>query len=155
MFLAEAKREDWDAHDPTLISEGLFAAANIFSTLKLIYIFTTNPHLGPLQISLGRMVIDILKFLFIALLVCFSYSCGVNQLYWYYAEARSRECEVCLANNETRAECKTQCDRALAKCVFVNVYLTQCFRYTDWQQSSLTTDVFDLSADFTSYGSAY
>ena len=114
-YLAEAMREDWDALDPTLISEGLFAAANIFSTLKLIYIFTSNPHLGPLQISLGRMINDILKFAFILFLVCFSYSCGVNQLYWYYAEERSRECEVCLANNETRTECKMQCDRALAK----------------------------------------
>ncbi|ESN98767.1 hypothetical protein HELRODRAFT_66730 [Helobdella robusta] len=95
---AYADRKSWDAYDPTLISEGLFASANIFSCLKLIYIFTVNPHLGPLQISLGRMVIDILKFLFIALLVCFSYSCGVNQLYWYYAEVKSRECSVCEAN---------------------------------------------------------
>lgn len=79
-------RRTWDAYDPALISEALFASANIFSCLKLIFIFTVNPHLGPLQISLGRMVIDILKFLLIALLVCFSYSCGVNQLYWYYAE---------------------------------------------------------------------
>jgi hypothetical protein len=54
-------RERWDPWDPTLISEGLFAAANIFSSLKLVYIFTINPHLGPLQISIGRMIFDILK----------------------------------------------------------------------------------------------
>lgn len=53
---AYAPRDEWDAFDPNLISEGLFAAANIFSSLKLIYMFTVNPHLGPLQISLGRMV---------------------------------------------------------------------------------------------------
>ena len=45
-------REDWDTWDPTLISEGLFAAANIFSSLKLVYIFSVNPYLGPLQVSL-------------------------------------------------------------------------------------------------------
>ena len=33
-----------------LISEGLFAAANIFSNLKLVYIFSVNPYLGPLQV---------------------------------------------------------------------------------------------------------
>ncbi|XP_014679441.1 PREDICTED: transient receptor potential-gamma protein-like [Priapulus caudatus] len=60
--LAFAPRKDWDAYDPTLISEGLFAAANIFSSLKLVHIFTVNPYLGPLQISLGRMVFDIMKF---------------------------------------------------------------------------------------------
>ena len=58
---ANLSREDWDAFDPNLVSEGLFAAANIFSTLKLVYIFTVNPHLGPLQITLGRMVMDIMK----------------------------------------------------------------------------------------------
>ena len=93
MFIS---REDWDAWDPTLISEvicfmilidrktslklfdstphnfcpivnfkatlqlpssvhcalvqGLFAAANIFSSLKLVYIFSVNPYLGPLQV---------------------------------------------------------------------------------------------------------
>jgi len=113
--LARATRDKWDAYDPTLISEGLFAAANIFSSLKVIYIFTVNPHLGPLQISLGRMVIDIMKFLFIALLVCFSYSCGVNQLYWYYAEERTRNCTACLLTKVNPADCK--CDRTLAKSV--------------------------------------
>ena len=115
--IAYAKREFWDATDPTLISEGLFAAANIFSSLKLIYIFTINPHLGPLQISLGRMIIDILKFSFIALLVCFSYSCGVNQLYWYYAEERTRDCAACEDEypREQREKCTQKCDRTLAK----------------------------------------
>jgi transient receptor potential cation channel subfamily C protein 4 len=54
-------REKWDPWDPTLISEGIFACANIFSSLKLVYIFTINPYLGPLQISLGRMIFDIMK----------------------------------------------------------------------------------------------
>ena len=30
--------------------QGLFAAANIFSSLKLVYIFSVNPYLGPLQV---------------------------------------------------------------------------------------------------------
>ena len=58
---ADKSREEWDPWDPTLISEGLFAAANIFSSLKLVYIFTIHPHLGPLQISIGKMIFDIFK----------------------------------------------------------------------------------------------
>lgn len=57
-------------------AEGLFAAANIFSALKLVHLFSINPHLGPLQISLGRMVIDIVKFLIIYTLVLFAFACG-------------------------------------------------------------------------------
>ena len=32
--------------------QGLFAAANIFSSLKLVYIFSVNPYLGPLQVEM-------------------------------------------------------------------------------------------------------
>jgi transient-receptor-potential-like protein len=69
-------RENWEPFDPQLIAEGLFAAANIFSALKLVHLFSINPHLGPLQISLGRMVIDIVKFFFIYSLVLFAFACG-------------------------------------------------------------------------------
>ena len=92
-------RKHWDAYDPNLLSEGLFAAANIFSTLKLVYTFTINPHLGPLSISLGRMVMDIMKFIIFYLLVLFAFSCGINQLYWYYAEMRKTECVDNHGNN--------------------------------------------------------
>jgi hypothetical protein len=84
-----------------LLSEGAFAAGMIFryvhfsfkvlynkilkiinnlpsvlSFLKLVHIFSVNPHLGPLQISLGRMIIDIIKFFFIYTLVLFAFGCG-------------------------------------------------------------------------------
>lgn len=73
---AHLPREHWDTWDPMLISEGLFAAANIFSNLKLVYIFSVNPYLGPLQVSLSRMVMDILKFTSLFFLVLFAFSCG-------------------------------------------------------------------------------
>ncbi|XP_045534046.1 transient receptor potential-gamma protein [Papilio machaon] len=85
-------REKWDAWDPMLLSEGLFSAANIFSSLKLVYIFSVNPHLGPLQVSLSRMVLDILKFFVLDILVIFAFSCGLNQLLWYYAEMEKKRC---------------------------------------------------------------
>ncbi|GBP17800.1 Transient-receptor-potential-like protein [Eumeta japonica] len=87
-------REQWDAFDPQLIAEGLFAAANIFSALKLVHLFSINPHLGPLQISLGRMVIDIVKFFFIYSLVLFAFACGLNQLLWYFADLEKKKCYV-------------------------------------------------------------
>ncbi|CAG5005968.1 unnamed protein product [Parnassius apollo] len=87
-------REKWDAWDPMLLSEGLFSAANIFSSLKLVYIFSVNPHLGPLQVSLSRMVLDILKFFVLDILVIFAFSCGLNQLLWYYAEMEKKRCTI-------------------------------------------------------------
>ncbi|XP_015596997.1 transient receptor potential protein [Cephus cinctus] len=85
-------RDQWDAYDPMLLSEGAFAAGMIFSFLKLVHIFSVNPHLGPLQISLGRMIIDIIKFFFIYTLVLFAFGCGMNQLMWYYADLEKMKC---------------------------------------------------------------
>ena len=56
-------REEWHAYDPYLISEGLFGAGMISSYLKIVQILSVNPHLGSLQISLGRMVMDIMKWI--------------------------------------------------------------------------------------------
>ncbi|XP_015513289.2 transient-receptor-potential-like protein [Neodiprion lecontei] len=89
---ATIPREEWSDFDPQLVAEGLFSAANIFSALKLVHLFSIDPHLGPLQISLGRMVIDIVKFFFIYTLVLFAFACGLNQLLWYFAELERRKC---------------------------------------------------------------
>lgn len=83
-------RQSWDMWHPTLVAEALFAIANIFSSLRLISLFTANSHLGPLQISLGRMLLDILKFLFIYCLVLLAFANGLNQLYFYYETNESK-----------------------------------------------------------------
>ncbi|CAG2065470.1 unnamed protein product [Timema podura] len=62
------------------------------SALKLVHLFSINPHLGPLQISLGRMVIDIVKFFFIYSLVLFAFACGLNQLLGYFADLERVRC---------------------------------------------------------------
>jgi transient receptor potential cation channel subfamily C member 4 len=103
-------REEWNPFDPYLLAEGMYAAGMIFryntnstpwrsidecsicSVLKLVHVFSINPHLGPLQISLGRMVIDIIKFFCIYILVLFAFACGMNQLLWYYADLEMVRC---------------------------------------------------------------
>ncbi|KAA3678491.1 transient receptor potential cation channel subfamily C member 4 [Paragonimus westermani] len=86
-------RGHWDPFDPILIAECLFAGANIVSTLRLVYIFTISPQLGPLQISLGRMLYDIFKFFCVYLLVIVAFAFGLNQLFWFYANNRARDCK--------------------------------------------------------------
>uniref|UniRef100_A0A8B9H209 Transient receptor potential cation channel, subfamily C, member 5a n=1 Tax=Astyanax mexicanus TaxID=7994 RepID=A0A8B9H209_ASTMX len=88
-------REEWEMWHPTLMAEALFAIANIFSSLRLISLFTANSHLGPLQISLGRMLLDILKFLFIYCLVLLAFANGLNQLYFYYETQAADEPNHC------------------------------------------------------------
>ncbi len=70
----------------------MFGAGMISSFLKLIHIFSINPYLGPLQVSLGKMIIDIAKWLILYVLVLFSFGCGLNQLLWYYADLEKQQC---------------------------------------------------------------
>ncbi|CDW52278.1 transient receptor potential ion channel A [Trichuris trichiura] len=81
-------RTYWKAEEPVLISECLFAVANVFSFARIIYLFQMNPSLGPLQISLGCMLVDIAKFFFIFTLILSSFAIGLVQLYWYYSTER-------------------------------------------------------------------
>eukprot|EP00058_Branchiostoma_floridae_P025912 XP_002611402.1 hypothetical protein BRAFLDRAFT_210686 [Branchiostoma floridae] len=89
-FPMETERKNWPSDDPTLISEGLFAVANVFSFFRVIYLFQTNPHLGPLQITLGSMLLDVGKFLSVFFLIMASFAVGFSQLYGFY-----RDTEVC------------------------------------------------------------
>ena len=54
----------------------MYSLSNLSSSLKLVYIFSVNPYLGPLQVSLSRMVLDIMKFFILYILVLFAFSCG-------------------------------------------------------------------------------
>ncbi|XP_026531283.1 short transient receptor potential channel 4 isoform X1 [Notechis scutatus] len=96
-------RQSWDMWHPTLVAEALFAIANIFSSLRLISLFTANSHLGPLQISLGRMLLDILKFLFIYCLVLLAFANGLNQLYFYYETNEPGRCKGIRCENQNNA----------------------------------------------------
>ncbi|XP_072171069.1 transient-receptor-potential-like protein [Diadema setosum] len=87
MYDPDEYRLDWHPSDPTVLSEGVFAVANVFSFARIIYLFQANPYLGPLQISLGCMLIDIAKFLLIFFLVLFSFACGLNKLYSNYLQS--------------------------------------------------------------------
>ena len=48
--------------------------------------------LPPTQISLGRMIVDIVKFMVLCGLVLFAFGCGLNQLLWYYADLEWHKC---------------------------------------------------------------
>ncbi|XP_040902588.1 short transient receptor potential channel 4b isoform X2 [Toxotes jaculatrix] len=101
-YRGEKSRDSWEMWHPTLVAEALFAIANIFSSLRLICLFTANSHLGPLQISLGRMLLDILKFLFIYCLVLLAFANGLNQLYFYY-ETDDLNCKGIRCNQQNNA----------------------------------------------------
>uniref|UniRef100_A0A8C1MCB4 Transient receptor potential cation channel, subfamily C, member 6a n=1 Tax=Cyprinus carpio TaxID=7962 RepID=A0A8C1MCB4_CYPCA len=84
-------RIDWFPSDPQLVSEGLYAIAVVLSFSRIAYILPANESFGPLQISLGRTVKDIFKFMVIFILVFLAFMIGMFNLYSYYRGAKQNE----------------------------------------------------------------
>ncbi|XP_077197624.1 short transient receptor potential channel 6 isoform X2 [Paroedura picta] len=84
-------RIDWDPSDPQIISEGLYAIAVVLSFSRIAYILPANESFGPLQISLGRTVKDIFKFMVIFIMVFVAFMIGMFNLYSYYMGAKQNE----------------------------------------------------------------
>ncbi|BFZ03481.1 hypothetical protein BsWGS_06520 [Bradybaena similaris] len=83
-YFMEASRFQWDQYDPEIVSDVLFAIANVISFARTTQLMPAFEVLGPLQISLGRMVGDITRFMVLFTLVLFAFMVGLHNLYWYY-----------------------------------------------------------------------
>ncbi|CAG5999675.1 unnamed protein product [Menidia menidia] len=81
-------RIHWMPSDPQLISEGLYSIAVVLSFSRIAYILPANERFGPLQISLGRTVKDIFKFMVIFITVFVAFMVGMFNLYSYYLGAK-------------------------------------------------------------------
>uniref|UniRef100_A0A7N8YQW2 Transient receptor potential cation channel, subfamily C, member 6a n=1 Tax=Mastacembelus armatus TaxID=205130 RepID=A0A7N8YQW2_9TELE len=84
-------RVKWLPSDPQLVSEGLYAIAVVVSFSRIAYILPANESFGPLQISLGRTVKDIFKFMVIFILVFLAFMIGMFNLYSYYQGVKSND----------------------------------------------------------------
>jgi len=73
-YIASATaRFEWKPDDPEIVSDVLFAVANVMSIARTTYLMPAFEVLGPLQISLGRMIGDITRFLVLFTLVSCQY----------------------------------------------------------------------------------
>ncbi|KAF3693251.1 Short transient receptor potential channel 6 [Channa argus] len=84
-------RIKWMPSDPQLVSEGLYAIAVVLSFSRIAYILPANESFGPLQISLGRTVKDIFKFMVIFITVFVAFMVGMFSLYSYYLGAKQND----------------------------------------------------------------
>ncbi|GAV03646.1 hypothetical protein RvY_14040-2 [Ramazzottius varieornatus] len=77
-------RMEWEWDDPVLVAESLFAFATILAFGKLLQIFRVDRRMGPLLISLGKMVFDMIRFLVVYVCVVLSFSTGLSNMYETY-----------------------------------------------------------------------
>ncbi|OQV25244.1 Short transient receptor potential channel 5 [Hypsibius exemplaris] len=84
--LPELTRMEWEWNEPLLIAEGLFGFSTILSFGKLLQIFRVDRSMGPLLISMGKMVFDMVRFLVVYVCIVLSFATGLNHMYETYAD---------------------------------------------------------------------
>lgn len=72
----DLERKYWYKYDPTLIAEGIFCLATIMAFLKLLFICQLDYDLGPLQLSLIKMIKDVGHFIAIFGIILLAFTAG-------------------------------------------------------------------------------
>ncbi|XP_070534325.1 short transient receptor potential channel 4-like [Ptychodera flava] len=85
-------RSEWSSSDPTLIADCVVALANVVSIVKFLRIMVINDYVGPLQISVSKMMNDIIQFMFVFIVIWFAFALGLTQIYWLYSASDKVDC---------------------------------------------------------------
>uniref|UniRef100_A0A8C5P023 Short transient receptor potential channel 2 n=1 Tax=Jaculus jaculus TaxID=51337 RepID=A0A8C5P023_JACJA len=85
-YFTTAERSEWRTEDPQFVAEVLFAITSMLSFTRLAYILPAHESLGTLQISIGRMIDDMIRFMFILMIILTAFLCGLNNIYVPYQE---------------------------------------------------------------------
>ncbi|XP_056140236.1 short transient receptor potential channel 2-like [Lampris incognitus] len=84
VYFTQTVRDEWHQEDPQLIAEVLFAVTSMLSFTRLAYILPAQESLGTLQISIGKMIDDMMRFMFILMIIGTAFLCGINNIYVPY-----------------------------------------------------------------------
>ncbi|XP_037517983.1 short transient receptor potential channel 4 [Rhipicephalus sanguineus] len=84
-------RKDWPSMDSTLIHEALFAVSSVMSVFKLMFYFQESAKLGPLQVSISSMMIEIVRFFFICICIMLAFAFGLTRMYEPYKGMKRTE----------------------------------------------------------------
>ena len=83
-------RSDWSADEPRLWSVVFLAYFYVFVFLGVLGFTRTNSILGPLRITLAKMLRDAIQFFAIFSLILFAFGIGLSELFWYYGSVQNR-----------------------------------------------------------------
>ena len=73
-----------------IVADGIYASATVVAFFHLAHVFQVSSVLGPLQLSLYKMLKDVLKFLAILLLLYIAFATGVAKIYSYYVASQMK-----------------------------------------------------------------
>ena len=74
--------------NPFTVADVLYASGMVMGYFHFTYVFQVNSTLGPLQLSLYRMLKDVLRFLVIFFMLFIAFGAGVVKVYSYYVSSQ-------------------------------------------------------------------
>lgn len=93
-------RPKWNSYEPRLLSEVFLALAYVLLFLRILSLVRADRVLGPLQVTLSRMLINILQFFCIFGLTMFAFGLSLSELYWFYGTDDGKK--LCLTAPEVQ-----------------------------------------------------
>ncbi|XP_038674916.1 transient receptor potential cation channel subfamily C member 2b [Scyliorhinus canicula] len=85
-YFTDIDRHKWNQEDPQMVAEVLFAITSMLSLARLTSILPAHETLGTLQISIGRMIDDMMRFMFLLMIILTAFLCGINNIYVHYVD---------------------------------------------------------------------
>ena len=82
-----------------MISTGFLAWAYVFVFLRVLSLSRTSRIIGPLQVSVAKMLVNVIHFFTIFGLIIFAFALALTELFWYYGTPQSGfDCQPSLDN---------------------------------------------------------
>ncbi|CAF3201574.1 unnamed protein product [Rotaria socialis] len=85
LYWINADRFYWKNGDLQNLAEGFFAMGNVVSVCRICFLLPISAFVGPLQVMLDRMMVDISKWISIILIFFIAFSCSLFFIFSFYA----------------------------------------------------------------------
>lgn len=100
LYWLNADRYYWTSADAQNLAEAFFALGNVFSICRICFLLPIIGFVGPLQVMLERMIIDILKWIVIIIIFFLAFACSLYLIFAHFAI--SLEYQTNVQSNETQ-----------------------------------------------------
>ncbi|CAF0736439.1 unnamed protein product [Adineta ricciae] len=85
LYWLNADRFYWKSGDLQNLAEAFFAMGNVASICRMCFLLPVIPFVGPLQVMLDYMMIDISKWILIIVILFTSFACALYLIFSYFA----------------------------------------------------------------------